>query len=72
MKRLVLFAARKGYENLYRVNPNLVDRICLALRKDPDMPYSVIAINLCGRDAFAGFLTMLAACHIHENKLILQ
>ena len=72
MKRLVLFAACKGYENLYRVNPNLVDRICLALRKDPNTPYSEIAINLCGRDAFAGFLTMLAACHIHENRLIPQ
>ena len=72
MKRFVLFAARKGYENLYRVNPNLVDRICLALRNDPNLPYSVIARNLCGRDAFAGFLAMLAACHIHENRLIPQ
>ena len=72
MKKIVLFFARKGYENLYRVNPNLVDRICLALRNDPNLPYSVIARNLCGRDAFAGFLAMLAACHIHENKLIPQ
>ena len=72
MKKIVLFFARKGYENLYRVNPNLVDRICLVLRNDPDRPYSEIAISLCGRDAFAGFLTMLAACHIHENRLIPQ
>ena len=72
MKRLILYFARKGYENLYRVNPNLVDRISLALRNDPDLPYSVIAINLCGRDAFAGFLVMLSACHIHENRLIPQ